>query len=108
MFQRSLYNVCSMLRIWSVWKIWIELLEIGHIEQIINQSFFLTNTQDEEGRRSVQEHQRMEVAYDEEGEDDESDADDFIVDDDGRPITEKKKKVLITTNFLCYFLNGGA
>lgn len=69
-------------------------MEIRHIEQIINQSFFLTNTQDEDGRRSVQEHQRMEVAYDEEGEDEESDADDFIVDDDGRPITEKKKKVL--------------
>lgn len=31
--------------------------------------------------------------YDEEGEDEESDADDFIVDDDGNPITEKKKKV---------------
>lgn len=30
--------------------------------------------------------------YDEMGEDEESDADDFIVDDDGRPITEKKKR----------------
>lgn len=48
--------------------------------------------QDEESRRSVQEH-RMETEFDEEGEDEESDADDFIVDDDGRPITEKKKKV---------------
>lgn len=48
--------------------------------------------QDDEGRRSVQEH-RMETEFDEEGEDEESDADDFIVDDDGRPITEKKKKV---------------
>lgn len=35
----------------------------------------------------------METEFDEEGEDEESDADDFIVDDDGRPITEKKKKV---------------
>lgn len=35
----------------------------------------------------------MEVdEYDEMGEDEESDADDFIVDDDGRPITEKKKR----------------
>lgn len=30
--------------------------------------------------------------YDEMAEDEESDADDFIVDDDGRPITEKKKR----------------
>lgn len=36
----------------------------------------------------------METEFDEEGEDEESDADDFIVDDDGRPITEKKKKVV--------------
>lgn len=38
-------------------------------------------------------HHRMEIEdYDEVGEDEESDADDFIVDDEGRPITEKKKK----------------
>lgn len=49
--------------------------------------------QDDEGRRSVQEHRMDTTLYDEEGEDEESDADDFIVDDDGRPITEKKKKV---------------
>lgn len=48
--------------------------------------------QDEGGRRSVQENHRMETEYDE-VEDEESDADDFIVDDDGHPITEKKKKV---------------
>ncbi|XP_055297233.1 transcription elongation factor SPT6 isoform X2 [Sitodiplosis mosellana] len=58
-------------------------------DNIANQLF--DGDEDEEGRRSAQEH-RMEVAYDEEGEDEESDADDFIVDDDGRPITEKKKK----------------
>lgn len=33
-----------------------------------------------------------EVEYDDENEDMESDADDFIVDDDGRPIAERKKK----------------
>lgn len=49
--------------------------------------------QDEEGRRSVQAEHRMETEYDEVDEDEESDADDFIVDDDGHPITEKKKKV---------------
>lgn len=32
------------------------------------------------------------MEYDEEGEDLESDADDFIVDDDGRPITDRRKK----------------
>lgn len=32
------------------------------------------------------------VEYDDENEDLESDADDFIVDDDGRPIAERKKK----------------
>lgn len=48
----------------------------------------------EEGRRSIQEH-RMETEYDEVGEDEESDADDFIVDDDGHPITEKKKKASV-------------
>lgn len=36
------------------------------------------------------EENEMDVLLDE---DEESDADDFIVDDDGRPITEKKKKV---------------
>lgn len=33
-----------------------------------------------------------EAEYDDENEDLESDADDFIVDDDGRPIAERKKK----------------
>lgn len=33
-----------------------------------------------------------EVEYDDDNEDLESDADDFIVDDDGRPIAERKKK----------------
>lgn len=56
--------------------------------------------QDHEGRRSVQEHSRMEAEFDEEGEDEESDADDFIVDDDGRPITEKKKKVSCDVQFV--------
>lgn len=41
-------------------------------------------------RRSVADHAHDE--YDELGEDEESDADDFIVDDDGQPITTKKKK----------------
>lgn len=49
--------------------------------------------QDEESRKSVHSYSRMAAAeYDEMGEDEESDADDFIVDDDGRPITEKKKR----------------
>lgn len=60
--------------------------------QVINQCFCVLK-QDDEGRRSVQEHRMDTTLYDEEGEDEESDADDFIVDDDGRPITEKKKKV---------------
>lgn len=37
-----------------------------------------------------------EVEYDEEGEDMESDADDFIVDDDGKPIAKKKRKPIFT------------
>lgn len=41
-------------------------------------------------RRSVAD--RVQDDYDELGEDEESDADDFIVDDDGQPITTKKKK----------------
>lgn len=32
------------------------------------------------------------MEYDDDAEDLESDADDFIVDDDGRPIAERKKK----------------
>ncbi|XP_031627743.1 transcription elongation factor SPT6 isoform X2 [Contarinia nasturtii] len=59
-------------------------------EKIANQLF--DGDDDDEGRRSVQDHQRMEAEYDEEIEDEESDADDFIVDDDGQPITQKKKK----------------
>lgn len=35
---------------------------------------------------------RIQADYGEIGEDSESDADDFIVDDDGHPITLKKKK----------------
>lgn len=79
----------------------IELLEWLHWTNG-QPSFFLTNTQDDVGRRSVQEH-RMEVAYDEEMEDEESDADDFIVDDDGRPITEKKKKVIENIFYKIYY-----
>lgn len=42
----------------------------------------------------------MEDEYEDIGEDEESDADDFIVDDDGRPITEKKKKVCAILLFI--------
>lgn len=54
--------------------------------------YIFNRAQDDSARRAIHEH-RMQDEYDEEGEDEESDADDFIVDDDGRPITEKKKKV---------------
>lgn len=49
---------------------------------------------DNEEDRSSERRDRDETVgdYDEDGEDDESDADDFIVDDQGRPITEKRKK----------------
>ncbi|KAJ1520204.1 hypothetical protein ONE63_004415 [Megalurothrips usitatus] len=49
---------------------------------------------DREEDRSSERRDRDETVgdYDEDGEDDESDADDFIVDDQGRPITEKRKK----------------
>lgn len=41
---------------------------------------------------SEQIHRSEADRFDEEGEEDESDADDFIVDDEGRPIAEKRKK----------------
>lgn len=48
--------------------------------------------QDEESRRSVAGHHPQEIQnFDEEGETDESDADDFIVDDDGNPLEKKKR-----------------
>lgn len=47
---------------------------------------------EEESRRSVTGHGADMEQFGEDEEDDESDADDFIVDDDGRPITEKKKR----------------
>ncbi|OXU22488.1 hypothetical protein TSAR_006883 [Trichomalopsis sarcophagae] len=49
---------------------------------------------DEDERQSVRSHRpATEVdQYGEEGSEEESDADDFIVDDDGRPLTDKRKK----------------
>lgn len=70
----------------------LETLSFGAIS-IFRILILSQHLQDDEGRRSVQQDHRMETEFDEEGEDEESDADDFIVDDDGRPITEKKKKV---------------
>lgn len=46
----------------------------------------------EDENRSESAAPRGEADYDDENEDLESDADDFIVDDDGRPIAERKKK----------------
>lgn len=53
---------------------------------------FSLGEQDEESRRSVAGHRPLEIQnFDEEGETDESDADDFIVDDDGNPLEKKKR-----------------
>lgn len=63
--------------------------------EVIAEKLFVGGSDDEEENRSEDHHRQAatrEVEYDEENEDLESDADDFIVDDDGRPIAERKKK----------------
>ena len=60
----------------------------------------------QEDERSVHSHRPPAEAeqYGEEGSEEESDADDFIVDDDGRPIAEKrKKKKHIFTDSLVFY-----
>ncbi|CAB3227158.1 unnamed protein product [Arctia plantaginis] len=60
--------------------------------EVIAEKLFEGGSDDEDENRSESAAPRGEAQYDEEGEDLESDADDFIVDDDGRPIAERKKK----------------
>lgn len=60
--------------------------------EVIAEKLFVGGSDEEDENRSESAAPRGEVEYDEEGEDLESDADDFIVDDDGRPIAERKKK----------------
>lgn len=77
--------------------VFVFLTKFSCVKHFITVEYYILSKllQDDESRRSVQEQHRMETEFDEEIEDEESDADDFIVDDDGRPITEKKKKVCL-------------
>ncbi|CAK1551238.1 unnamed protein product [Leptosia nina] len=59
--------------------------------EVIAEKLFVPGSDDEDENRSESAAPR-EVEYDDDNEDMESDADDFIVDDDGRPIAERKKK----------------
>ncbi|CAG9561741.1 unnamed protein product [Danaus chrysippus] len=59
--------------------------------EVIAEKLFVGGSDDEDENRSESAAPR-EIEYDDENEDMESDADDFIVDDDGRPIAERKKK----------------
>ncbi|CAG9102905.1 hypothetical protein JYU34_005682 [Plutella xylostella] len=59
--------------------------------EVIAEKLFVAGSDDEDENRSEQPAPR-EVEYDDDNEELESDADDFIVDDDGRPIAERKKK----------------
>ncbi|XP_060803163.1 transcription elongation factor SPT6 [Amyelois transitella] len=60
--------------------------------EVIAEKLFVGGSDDEDENRSEPAPARGDVEYDDENEDMESDADDFIVDDDGRPIAERKKK----------------
>ncbi|XP_050684543.1 transcription elongation factor SPT6 [Leptidea sinapis] len=59
--------------------------------EVIAEKLFVGGSDEEDENRSESAAPR-EAEYDDENEDLESDADDFIVDDDGRPIAERKKK----------------
>ncbi|XP_050557944.1 transcription elongation factor SPT6 [Spodoptera frugiperda] len=60
--------------------------------EVIAEKLFVGGSDEEDENRSESAAPRGEADYDDENEDLESDADDFIVDDDGRPIAERKKK----------------
>ncbi|KAH9627917.1 hypothetical protein HF086_015361 [Spodoptera exigua] len=60
--------------------------------EVIAEKLFVGGSDEEDENRSESAAPRGEAEYDDENEDLESDADDFIVDDDGRPIAERKKK----------------
>lgn len=59
---------------------------------MINYSPSFSECFQDDDHGSEQIHRSEADRFDEEGEEDESDADDFIVDDEGRPIAEKRKK----------------
>ncbi|XP_047991435.1 transcription elongation factor SPT6 [Leguminivora glycinivorella] len=63
--------------------------------EVIAEKLFVAGSDEEDDHRSESAAPR-EVEYDEEGEEGESDADDFIVDDDGKPIAKKKRKPIFT------------
>lgn len=63
----------------------------------IKKKIYFFGTQ-EDDLRSERSHRVEESRIDEVSEGDSSDADDFIVDDDGRPIREKRKKKHIYTD----------
>ncbi|XP_063383869.1 transcription elongation factor SPT6 [Cydia fagiglandana] len=63
--------------------------------EVIAEKLFVAGSDEEDENRSESAAPR-EVEYDEEGEEGESDADDFIVDDDGKPIAKKKRKPIFT------------
>ncbi|RVE50918.1 hypothetical protein evm_004485 [Chilo suppressalis] len=60
--------------------------------EVIAEKLFVGGSDEEDENRSESAAPRGEAEYDDDAEDLESDADDFIVDDDGRPIAERKKK----------------
>ncbi|XP_043269768.1 transcription elongation factor SPT6 isoform X2 [Venturia canescens] len=65
----------------------------GEERDAIANELFEGGSGDEDERRSERSHRPEAETFDEEGSEGEySDADDFIVDDDGRPITERKRK----------------
>lgn len=65
----------------------------GEERDAIANELFEGGSGDEDERRSERSHRQEPETFDEEGSDGEySDADDFIVDDEGRPIAEKRRK----------------
>ncbi|XP_037868375.1 transcription elongation factor SPT6 [Bombyx mori] len=60
--------------------------------EVIAEKLFVGGSDEEDENRSDSAAPRGDVEYDDDNEELESDADDFIVDDDGRPIAERKKK----------------
>ncbi|KAK0178826.1 hypothetical protein PV327_007674 [Microctonus hyperodae] len=66
---------------------------VGEDRDAIANELFEGGSGDEDERRSERSHRQEPETFDEEGSEEEySDADDFIVDDEGRPIGEKRRK----------------
>ncbi|XP_034949711.1 transcription elongation factor SPT6 [Chelonus insularis] len=66
---------------------------VGEEREAIANELFEGGSGDEDERRSERSHRQEPKTFDDEGSEGEySDADDFIVDDEGRPIAEKRRK----------------